>query len=117
MFVFLTDIPESCLSEERTGSKRKFEYCNELFTESKLDDIASAITSSWRKIGRKLHLSELDLREIDLNYCNCGEREKAFQMLITWRERDPENCVPEKLFSILKESGLKHTALKLSQYV
>ena len=94
--------------------KRKFDtFSSEPLTESKLDDIAGSISRSWKSVGRKLSLSELELREIDLDYSTSGEREKAFQMLITWRERDPENCVSEKLFSILTESGLKHTALKL----
>ena len=63
-------------------------------------------------MGRKLNLVELELREIELNFCHSDEKEKAFQMLIGWREREPENCSVVKLHSVLNDSGLKHTALK-----
>ena len=83
---------------------------DEQLTDSRIDDVAGEIAKSWKSVGRKLELSEPELREIELNYQNAGEKEKAFQMLITWRERDPESCTMQKLSDILCKSGLRYTA-------
>lgn len=97
--------------------KRKSDalYSKEPLSESKFDDIAAEISKSWKSIGRKLNVSEPELREIELNYQHSGEKEKAFQMLIAWRERDPDNCVSGTLFTVLHNSGLKYTASKCMQ--
>ena len=97
---------------KKDSRKRKFEsiISSEKFNESKLDDIAGEVSKWWKSLGRKLDISEHKLQEIDLNFRHCGEKEKAFQMLLTWREKDPENCIPKNLFKILNNSGLNYTA-------
>lgn len=97
--------------EKKESRKRRFEsdISSEKFSESKLDDIAGEVSKWWKSLGRKLNISENVLQEIDLNFRHCGEKEKAFQMLLTWREKDPENCTPKKLYNVLKSSGLKYT--------
>lgn len=108
-----------CLGDEvRRGNevkKRKLEELKNTGTldEVRFDEIAGEISKSWKSIGRKLNLSEVELNEIDTNYNSDGEKEKAFQMLITWRERDPDHCLPYNLYQVIDQSGLKYTANKL----
>uniref|UniRef100_A0A7M5VBJ1 Death domain-containing protein n=2 Tax=Clytia hemisphaerica TaxID=252671 RepID=A0A7M5VBJ1_9CNID len=59
--------------------------------ENELDDIAEQISRSWRHVGRKLNITESSLNEIDLRTGQNTEREKAFQMLLEWRERFPDD--------------------------
>jgi len=104
--------------EVRRGNevkKRKLEELKNTGTldEVRFDEIAGEISKSWKSIGRKLNLSEVELNEIDTNYNSDGEKEKAFQMLITWRERDPDHCLPYNLYQVIDQSGLKYTANKL----
>ena len=127
--LFIAGLTQFCPSTSRTCPltnrttvcpptiKRKSDvlYLNEPLSESKFDDIAAEISKSWKSIGRKLNVTEAELREIEFNYQHSGEKEKAFQMLIAWRERDPENCQLAYLYSVLCDSGMKYTAQKCTQ--
>ena len=105
------------MTSNTISGKRKADalFSREPLSESKFDDIAGEISKMWKSIGRKLNVSEPELREIELNYQHAGEKEKAFQMLIAWRESDPENCVSGTLYTILHDSGMKYTASKCMQ--
>lgn len=78
--------------------------------ESRLDDIAGNIAQHWKKVGRKLNLEEKELNEINLNYRDSSECEKAFQMLLVWRERYPDQFTIGRLRNVLEQCHLKHTA-------
>ena len=78
--------------------------------ENELDDIAEQISRSWRHVGRKLNITESSLNEIDLRTGQNTEREKAFQMLLEWRERFPDDFTRGRLFTVLDLCNLKYTA-------
>ena len=60
-------------------------------------------------MGRKLQITEMELRDIELDYV--GVREKAFQMLCVWKEKNPDLCTMENLISVLNTVKLRNTAL------
>ena len=77
--------------------------------ESELDDIAGQICRHWKQVGRKLNIPQLCLEQLDLSV-STTEQEKAFQMLMEWRERSPEYFTRGRLYFVLKQCDLRHTA-------
>lgn len=60
-------------------------------SEAKLADIAAKVQSHWKRLGRALELDEDQIREIDRDYENEGIQEQAYQMLLAWKQRYPDN--------------------------
>ena len=79
-------------------------------TDAKLDIIAGEIPSKWKRVGLKLGIDAKRIQELDQNNRNESEREKAFQMLLMWREKDPDSCCNSTLANALRSCDLNYTA-------
>ena len=101
-------------------AKRKLTDCFEVeveeLTEAKLDQLSGEIAKSWKHVARNLGVGEKKIAEIDLNNQNEGEREKAFQIFMVWREMDPDNFNGETLGRALYKCDLKFTARQFLGY-
>ena len=61
---------------------------NGMPSEEALEDLAQHITSFWKPMGRKLKVPNAKLEEIQSdNVQYPAVKEKAFQMLMAWKER------------------------------
>ena len=63
-------------------------------TEDNLHRLAIDVVKFWKNLGRELQIREARLDEIDIDYQGQGVVEKAFQMLLSWREK----CYPSNTF-------------------
>ena len=80
----------------------------------KLDQLAAHLHNKWRNLGRALNLDEEDITAIDKNHHEAVE--KAYQMLVTWQEKFPENNF-EILHQALGKINLNRVAGKLYDLV
>ena len=83
--LFLTDC------EQKRQQQQQF-ICNELYlflvkvgtpTNDELEELAYAIMGGWRKLGRRLGVSEAELNSIDRNFKMLWK--KGYHMLIHWK--------------------------------
>eukprot|EP00794_Sanderia_malayensis_P008753 gene8753-9688_t len=84
------------------------------YTEVQLDSIAEEIIGDWKRVGLKLGLETKRIAEIDQNNRHENEREKAFQMLLTWREQQPDRCCADTFCEALRKCQLNYTAQRCS---
>ena len=63
-------------------------------TDDKLLDLARDVVKFWKNLGRELQIPEARLDEIDIDYQGQGVVEKAYQMLLSWRDK----CYPSNTF-------------------
>ena len=63
-------------------------------TDDKLLDLARDVVTFWKNLGRELQIPEARLDEIDIDYQGQGVVEKAYQMLLSWRDK----CYPSTTF-------------------
>lgn len=110
LFFVLIDILNYSTRGKRSYNEAFFVEEKQQPTESQLDDISENIARDWKKVGRKLNLQERDLNEINMNFRDDTEQEKAFQMLLTWRERYPDQFTSGRLNKVLRQCNLKYTA-------
>ncbi|XP_065065525.1 uncharacterized protein LOC135691567 isoform X2 [Rhopilema esculentum] len=101
------------------NAKRKLDVsCHDdiQLTDAKLDKIARQIVSTWKSVGRNLSVDERKLSEIDQSNQNESAREKAFQMLMAWKEMFPDEFCAEVLGRALVKCDLKYTARQYLSY-
>ena len=51
-----------------------------------LEELSLRITEKWRQLGRRLRIDEPQLDAFDRENHQC--REKAYKMLLSWKQRD-----------------------------
>lgn len=71
----------------------------ELLLKSLVLDIANKLEEDWKPLGRKLEIFESELNAIDADYKL--EKEKAFQMLSKWKNKNGRDATTEKLVHAL----------------
>lgn len=73
-------------------------------------------TVQWISVGKhlKIPLSNLDL--ISDNHKNENYTDKAYRMLLQWREMFPKECTVKHLVQALKSAELVATSLKVQQF-
>ena len=64
------------------------------FTDDKLLDLARDVFTFWKNFGRELQIPEARLDEIDIDFQGQGVVEKAYQMLLSWKDK----CYPSTTF-------------------
>ena len=80
-----------------------------LFTEIKdgspspdeLEGLSEEINDKWKKLGRRLHFGEAQITEHDKN--NDKLSEKAYKLLLAWKERDASAATYRVLHKALSE--------------
>ncbi|XP_032235104.2 uncharacterized protein LOC116616958 [Nematostella vectensis] len=105
---------ESSTSEPRCPcvkkNERKRKLPPEISWEDKFVEITGKLTGRWKDLGRVLRMEEPTIQEIELNYKQDGVREQAYQMLLAWREKYPDNCSLQTLSNALCKIGLGYVA-------
>lgn len=83
--------------------------------DDKLHDLAREVVGFWKDLGRELGIPEERLIEIDIDCQGEGVVEKAYQMLLSWRDKYyPSNtfyCIYNVLSSqrlCRRDLALKH---------
>jgi len=70
---------------------------------------------NWRALGRSLGVEETVLVNIDHTHKASGFRECAYQMLLSWKQRQPKQCTFGVLFSKLCKENMNSVAKKMKQ--
>ena len=79
--------------------------------EALFSDINEDIGASWRKLGRHLLKKECFLNNIDEDFK--GVSEKAYQLLLKWKEEGAATATPQTLFLALLHIRRTDVAKKL----
>ena len=87
-----------------------------LFTEIKdgspspyeLEGLSEKISDKWEKLGRRLQFDEAQIKEHN-NYRN-KLSEKAYDLLISWKERDASAATYHVLYEALSDVGRRDLA-------
>ena len=95
-------------------AKRSQDECNRLVpTDEKLQDLSEEITSFWRDLGVKLKVPYEKIEQIQGdNVPYPGVRDKAFQMLMVWKQLGADAATITELARALKALGKNTTAMK-----
>lgn len=75
---------------------------------SKLADILN-----WARLGRALKLDETTLKQIDHLYSEKGFREMAYQMLLQWKQQNPEYCNVKSLDQAFEKAHMYYAMQQL----
>ena len=88
--------------------------CNRLApTVEMLGDLSQEITSFWKDLGIKLKVPYEKIKEIqDDNVPYPGVKDKAFQMLMVWKEQSSDVAKIMELSGALKDLGKNRTEMK-----
>ena len=78
----------------------------------KLVEVAQNVQGKWKGLGRVLGLDEVQIIEIERDNEKDGLQEQAYQMLLAWKERYPDNTY-ETLFKALGKIHLNGVARQL----
>ena len=99
-----------CPCVKKNSRKRKFH--EEVNWEDKFQDLAANIVDKWKKLGRVLGVGEHKIKEIehDCSMRQDGVQEMAFQVLVSWRDLQPDMCTLNNLSSALWKIGLGYVA-------
>lgn len=68
--------------------------------EKELHELANDVSSFWKKLGRELNIEESKLSQLDVDHLQ-DAYEKAFQMLLHWRQRKENQATYQILYSAL----------------
>ena len=79
--------------------------------EELFSDINEDIGASWRKLGRHMLKKECFLNNIDEDFK--GVSEKAYQLLVKWKEEGAATATPQTLFLALLRTRRTDVAKKL----
>lgn len=79
--------------------------------ETLFSDLNEDIGASWRKLGRHMLKKECFLNNIDEDFK--GVSEKAYQLLLKWKEEGGTTATPQTLFLALLHIGRTDVAKKL----
>ncbi|XP_015749011.1 PREDICTED: uncharacterized protein LOC107328774 isoform X3 [Acropora digitifera] len=95
-------------------AKLSQDECNRLApTVEMLRDLSQEITSFWKDLGIKLKVPYEKIKEIqDDNVPYPGVKDKAFQMLMVWKEQSSDVAKIMELSRALKDLGKNRTEMK-----
>ena len=79
-----------------------------------LHDISGYIFHDWKGIGRHLLKRECLIEGIDIDFEKDSEREKAYQLLLTWKRQMGSRATLENLKNTLIHTGRRDTAVVLT---
>ena len=86
---------------------------NEKPNEKDLQALAKDIITDWKSLGRELEISHKEIMKIHKDNINYDDiEEKAFAMLVRWKELKAENATYGTLKAALVDMGLVSTAQK-----
>jgi len=68
--------------------------------EKELHELANDVSSFWKKLGRELNIEESKLSQLDVDHLQ-DAYEKAFQMLLHWRQRKENQATYQILYGAL----------------
>ena len=78
-------------------------------------EINEDVGASWRKLGRHLLKRECVLNNIDADFSGVGE--KAYQVLLKWKEENGTTATPRSLFLAMIQIKRTDVAKKLIKLV
>ena len=82
-------------------------------TDEMLQDLSQEITPFWKDLGHRLKVPNKRIDEIHVdNIQYLGVREKAFQMLMAWKEQRSDVAKITELSRALKALGKNRTEMK-----
>ena len=104
--------PKTCPCVKKNARKRRF---NEAVNwEEKFQDLAQKVVGNgkWKQLGRVLGVGDNKIQEIehDCSMRQDGLHEKAYQVLIAWRDLYPDRCNLNNISSALCKIGLNSVA-------
>ncbi|XP_071842497.1 uncharacterized protein [Apostichopus japonicus] len=79
---------------------------SEEVTNETLQDLSENLSKEWRHVGRKLKLTETDLRNIEADNKSNGQKEVVYQMLLLWKRKRGMKATNKTLRDALKAAGL-----------
>ncbi|XP_071843394.1 uncharacterized protein [Apostichopus japonicus] len=79
---------------------------SEVVKDSTLWDLSENLSKEWRHVGRKLKLTETDLRNIEADNKSNGQKEVVYQMLLLWKRKRGMAATNKTLRDALKAAGL-----------
>ena len=71
--------------------------------DNELHELASDISSFWKKLGRELKIKESKLSQLDVDHQQ-DAYEKAMQMLLHWKETRDDQATYQILYNALTSS-------------
>ena len=78
-------------------------------TEDELECLSAEVSDHWRKLGRRLAFKEAQLQEFDSGYGEISE--KAYAMLLAWKQRDGSGATYSVLHKALCDERLNRRDL------
>ncbi|PIK60814.1 Receptor-interacting serine/threonine-protein kinase 1 [Apostichopus japonicus] len=79
---------------------------SKVVNDSTLWDLSENLSKEWRHVGRKLKLTETDLRNIEADNKSNGQKEVVYQMLLLWKRKRGMAATNKTLRDALKAAGL-----------
>ena len=83
--------------------------------EATFSEIHENLGASWKKLGRHMLKKECFLDNIDEDFKGVGE--KAYQLLLKWKEEEGETATPQALFKALVHIKRTDVAKKLMKLI
>ena len=77
-------------------------------TPDELESLSNKISDKWKKLGRRLKFDEAQITEHDKN--NDALSEKAYKLLLAWKERDASAATYRVLHKALSDIERKDLA-------
>ena len=71
-----------------------------ILEENELHDLANDVSPFWKKLGRQLKIKDLKLSQLDEDHQQ-DAYEKAYQMLLHWRETRLDQATYQMLYNAL----------------
>ena len=78
-------------------------------TDGVLQNLSKKVSNDWRTLGRQLNFHEADLEEFDNSHRQISE--KAYAMLLTWKQRDGSDATYSVLNQALCDKRVKRKDL------
>lgn len=70
---------------------------------------SSSIVNNWKFLARELRITETEIKVIESTYRE-NIRERAFQMMVKWKEKMGRSGTPRKFIQALRKQDLTASA-------
>ena len=77
--------------------------------ETELHELADDVSPIWKKLGRALGVEEPKLSQLELDHQ--GAYERAFQMLLHWRQTKNDQATYQSLYNALTSAVVRRNDL------
>lgn len=106
-------MPEASPPKKGAPSKLLSKDPEKVPSEKELHDLSKDILAEWKSLGRELNVENREIMKIQKDHINYDDiEEKAFAMLIKWKEKYGDMANYGTLCKALKNIGLVSTAQK-----